>query len=229
MRKKITLKAQAYNEIKEKIIKCEYKPGANLNEDMLIEALKIGRTPIRDALSRLEQEGLIEIFSKKGIRVSPLTANNINMLFEIRLMYEPYVIRNKGNLLSPKELHDFYDAFTNKEKAEIEHYDAEYFYRLDSDFHNFIMHASSNTYMHKSYDLIQTQSERFRYMTGEMNINRINSSTKEHCDILEACLLQDWDLAAQKMIDHLNESKKATFRIYFENIEGIESYLDFTK
>ena len=63
--KKINLKTQAYITIKQKIATCEYAPGTFLSEELLVEELKISRTPIRDALGRLEQEGLLEIRPKK--------------------------------------------------------------------------------------------------------------------------------------------------------------------
>ena len=56
---KKSLKVQAYNNIKEKILNCEFSPGMHLNEAVLCETFHVSRTPIRDALSRLEQEGLV--------------------------------------------------------------------------------------------------------------------------------------------------------------------------
>ena len=62
---KTNLKTLAYNSIKQKIITCEYAPGTYLSEELITDQLKISRTPVRDALSRLEQEGLLEIRPKK--------------------------------------------------------------------------------------------------------------------------------------------------------------------
>lgn len=78
--KKETLKQHAYNIIKDKIINCEYAPSALLNEEMLKEDVQASRTPIRDALGRLEQEGLVTILPKKGIMVAPLTIREIDPL-----------------------------------------------------------------------------------------------------------------------------------------------------
>lgn len=77
---KTNLKTLAYNTIKQKIVTCEYAPGTFLNEEILTDELKISRTPIRDALSRLEQEGLIEIKPKKGITVTALSIKDVNMI-----------------------------------------------------------------------------------------------------------------------------------------------------
>ena len=97
---KINLKTQAYNTIRQKIVTCEYAPGTFLNEELLTSELGLSRTPIRDALSRLEQEGLIEIKPKKGILVMPLSINTISMIFEVRQLYEPYILLNYGTSLS---------------------------------------------------------------------------------------------------------------------------------
>ena len=62
---KMNLKTQAYNTIRQKIVTCEYAPGTFLNEELLTTELGLSRTPVRDALSRLEQEGLIENKTQK--------------------------------------------------------------------------------------------------------------------------------------------------------------------
>ena len=85
---KTNLKTLAYHHIRQKIITCEYAPGAFLNEEMLTEDMNLSRTPVRDALSRLEQEGLIQIRSKRGIMVTPLSVREINMIYEMRLLYD---------------------------------------------------------------------------------------------------------------------------------------------
>ena len=109
---KMNLKTQAYNTIRQKIVTCEYAPGTFLNEELLTTELGLSRTPVRDALSRLEQEGLIEIKPKKGIIVMPLSINTINMIFEVRQLYEPYILLNYGNALSVERLKDFYNIFS---------------------------------------------------------------------------------------------------------------------
>ena len=84
-----------------------------LNEEQLTTELSLSRTPVRDALGRLEQEGLLEIRPKCGILVRPLTLNDIDMIFEVRMMYEPYVLTHYGANLSVSALNEFYDIFKN--------------------------------------------------------------------------------------------------------------------
>ena len=200
---KMNLKTQAYNTIRQKIVTCEYAPGTFLNEELLTTELGLSRTPVRDALSRLEQEGLIEIKPKKGIIVMPLSINTINMIFEVRQLYEPYILLNYGNALSVERLKDFYNIFSSSKTNHNCYNNNDYFYELD---------------IHQNYNMIQTQAERFRYMTGNISEKRLDDTFQEHLDIIRACLRNDWKEAAEQMTVHLEESKKATFQLIFNSI-----------
>ena len=96
---KLSLKLQAYQYLKTKILNCEYRPNEFLNEQKLCAEMgNISRTPMRDALGRLEQEGLITILPKKGLMVSGITEDDVHSMFEMRLLVEPYALRTYGNL-----------------------------------------------------------------------------------------------------------------------------------
>ena len=76
---KPSLKLQAYQYLKTKILNCEYRPNEFLNEQKLCAEMgNISRTPMRDALGRLEQEGLITILPKKGLMVSGITEEDVH-------------------------------------------------------------------------------------------------------------------------------------------------------
>ena len=217
---KTNLKTLAYNKIRQKIVTCEYAPGTFLNEEILTEALGLSRTPIRDALSRLEQEGLIEIRPKRGIIVKSLTVSDVNMIFEVRNLYEPYILKNYGSLLPVERLHGFYDIFLHTDSNSECFKNNDYFYELDSDFHLMIVRSCPNVYIQNNYSLILTQNARFRYMTGNVSNNRLEDTFKEHLDIIRPCLQKNWDEAAEKMLYHLEESKKSTFQLIFDGMDN---------
>ena len=217
---KTNLKTLAYNTIKQKIVTCEYAPGTFLNEEILTDELKISRTPIRDALSRLEQEGLIEIKPKKGITVTALSIKDVNMIFEIRKLYEPYILKNYGSFLDEDKLNEFYHIFSHKDANSECFQNNNYFYDLDSSFHQMIVDACPNVYLRQNYALIQTQSERFRFMTGNISNNRLEDTFREHIDIIIPCLQKDWDPAVEKLLYHLDESKRSTFKLVFDSIDS---------
>ncbi|MGL5437688.1 MAG: GntR family transcriptional regulator [Lachnospiraceae bacterium] len=217
---KTNLKTLAYKSIKDKIVRCEYAPGSDINEELLTEDLKISRTPIRDALSRLEQEGLVKIRSKKGITVTPVSVREINMIFELRNLYEPHILMNYGLHINEEKLNEFYTIFTQKNKDSKCFKDNDYYYELDSAFHLLIVSACPNIYMKEDYNLIQTQSERFRFMTGNKSNNRLEDTFKEHIDIIIPCLEKNWEAATEKLRYHLDESKKASFQLVFETLDN---------
>lgn len=205
--KKESLKLQAYNIIKEKIVRCEYTPGMMLSEERLQEDVHASRTPIRDALSRLEQDGLIQIMPKKGIMVSMLSIGEINKIFEVRMLFEPYVLRNYGYLLDDEQLMSFYTRF----EAMIVNGDSNHFYEIDDEFHMALMGVLPNHYLFTTYDRIHNQNLRFRVLTGRESIRRLEATHNEHLAIVRACLKKEWDEAALAMEHHLLLSKNATF------------------
>lgn len=205
--KKESLKLQAYNIIKEKIVNCEYAPGTLLNEEVLREEIDASRTPIRDALSRLEQEGLLTIIPKKGVMVSGLSITDINMIFEVRILFEPYALKNYGSTIPDETILQFYNQLSIPHEA----YADLNFFTMDDEFHNTIISALPNRFLRQTYELIRTQNLRFRVMTGQCSQSRLQETMTEHLDIIKACIRKDWDAAAECMRTHLIASKNATF------------------
>ena len=127
--------------IKEKIINCEFAPGAVYNEEYLCEEVNTSRTPVRDALGRLEQEGLIKIMPKRGIVVSPLTLKDVRMVYEMRLLLEPYSLRQYGDALGEPEILRYHRFFSLPDIS------GRQFFQADDDFHMWIMEAADNIYL----------------------------------------------------------------------------------
>lgn len=211
------MKTTAYNSIRQKIISCEYAPGMYLNEEVVAKDLGLSRTPIRDALGRLEQEGLLEVKSKKGISVAPFTVNTINMIFEVRLMYEPYFILNYGNLIPREHLERLYAIFINSPSVRIGSKGNPYFFEIDNEFHQMIVDACPNIYLRKSYDTISAQNERLRRLTGTVSAKRAEETTIEHLAVLRPCFEDDWKTAAEKLTYHLEQSKRVSFETLINN------------
>lgn len=206
-----SLKAQAYNVLKEKITKCSYAPGCQLNEELLQNELGMSRTPIRDALSRLEQEGLVTIRSKKGITVTALSLKELNMTFELRQLLEEYALRTYGDLLLEDDLLAYYRIFSTSENLSEQQY-----YEHDDAFHELLMSVVPNIYIARSYEQIINQNSRFRIVSGHRTAQRLASTSEEHLAILVACLKKDWVEAARAMRVHLTASKDAAFDLLLE-------------
>lgn len=201
--KKVSLKHQIYDEIKKKIITCEYLPGMQLNEDMLCQQFGLSRTPVRDALSRLEQEGLVNIHAKRGLQINPVSISSVNELFEVRMRIEPYAVRTYGS----KQKDEVYAEYIRKFSITVPDDEKEVFYALDNEFHHSFIKSSNNRYLEMIYGITQDQSARFRILSDMFG--RLQQTQEEHYRIAACCLRRDWNAAANQMREHLEVSKKA--------------------
>ena len=204
-----TLKHRAYNVIKEKIIYCEYAPETVISEELIQKEFSASRTPIRDALSRLEQEGLVKILPKKGIYIPNITLDEINMLYEARYLIEPYSILHYGNRI-PKETYlDYFRKYETYLKLPSEgNYSFE---EMDDNFHRMFIDASENSYFLNLYTTIESQIRRTRVLTGKTQKERLKTTVEEHIQIVKATLKGNWNDAADALQYHLSQSKDIIF------------------
>lgn len=205
---KKSLQKTAYLAIRGKIINCEYPSGSMLNEEMLREELNMSRTPVREAISRLEQEGLVAVKPKKGILVLPLSLEDINNIFEIRKIFETYSLLNYGRIISDGQYYQIYDRLQAPYSGE----DINAFFDLDDDFHDLIMSPVTNKYILQTCKTIQAQNRRLRVLTGMMNDLRMEETRQEHIEIISLCLEHNWEKAAETLAAHLMNAKKAAFQ-----------------
>lgn len=212
---KLSLKQIAYNSIKEKILKCEYMPNSFLNEDLLCEEFKVSRTPIRDALSRLEQEHLIKILPKKGFFVAPLSIGEINLTFETRTLLETYAIRNHCTNLNSDTIDSLYENI-KKAKECIEINDQGELFRLDDEFHRIILDQCNNYYLIDTYSRVHNQNCRLRVLSGLHDDKRLHSTIDEHIEILSFLAKGDLASAEEAMRIHLNNAKNSSFQAFLD-------------
>lgn len=208
----ITLKKKAYNIIKENIITCKYAPGELLNETQLMEEVGASRTPIREALSKLEQEKLVKIFSKKGIMVSELTMKEIGDVYQVRLTLEPEMIRLFGNSIPIEKLEECRNILLSYD-PKMDVVEKNY---LDDLIHRLIIDNCPNSYMNEWMTLIYGQNQRLRIITGQLN-HRMEKNTTEHREITEAMLRSDFIGAAELMYEHLDQGRKSTFDFFLKS------------
>lgn len=208
---KVDLKQKAYFFIKEKIIKGNYKPGEDISEEELQNEMGISRTPVREALMRLETESLISIFPRKGIFVSNITPKMIKNVFQIRKMIEPQVIRIVGKNISKEWLYQikekFNATFDDLSKEEL----ASYYVNLDKEFHSYLINACDNQYLVHVMNNIFDQNQRMRYQT--YNFDERDIATKsEHIMIVDALIEDDIEKAESLMIEHIQNAQEVSLK-----------------
>lgn len=204
--KQETLKDKAYHYIKSRILSCEYLPGTFLDEKKLIEEIKSSRTPIREALNKIEQENLIKIIPKKGVMITELSLKNILDIYQLREIIEPAAILKYGNLYPKDTLENFRDIFASHISNSPE------FYNADDDFHYFIIEPFKNAYINNIMEEIRTQSKRLRIVTGR--IREYDLTSKEHIRIIDHILNEQYDSASVKMKEHIALARNNAIEYY---------------
>lgn len=213
--KKQSLKQKAYIDIKNKILNCEYIPNSFLNEDLLCEEFNVSRTPIRDALSRLEQENLITIVPKKGFFVAPLSIGEINLTFETRTLLEIYTIKNFCSNLHSDILDSLYNNI-KKSKDALDNKNQEELFKLDDEFHKIIFEQCKNYYLLDTYERVNNQNQRLRVLSGRHDDKRLFYTIDEHIEILNYLAVGDINSAEISMKKHLNNSKASCFQAFLD-------------
>ena len=208
---KINLKQRAYETIKSKILNCEYIPNQLLNEQLLCRELgSVSRTPVRDAVGRLEQEGLLSILPKKGILVAPINFNEINLIFEVRLLLEPYAVLHYGDEISGKEWLNFQQIMNKMSKEKQSN---QLSYDADNIFHSRIIGATKNRYIINAFQDTQNTNCRIRVLSGNAITARVEETIHEHNEIISAALEQDWSKAAEALTTHLKHARTAAYKL----------------
>jgi DNA-binding GntR family transcriptional regulator len=202
--KRDTLKDKAYLLIKQRIIDCTYPPDSFLVESELMEQVGASRTPIREALNKLEQENLVRILPKRGVMVSGISLSALHELYEVRLLVEPYVIEHYGRRI-PKEKLTAQLARTNASAALPT---GVQFHAVDNDLHQMLLEAGGNVYLKGMMDNIYAENSRIRMFSGMRIEDRRTETLAEHTEILQKMLAEDFKGAAQAMRVHLENSKE---------------------
>ncbi|GKT17946.1 GntR family transcriptional regulator [Acidovorax sp. SUPP2522] len=204
------LREQAYADIKRRIIACELAPGAQINEGALGTLLGLGRTPIHQALHRLEMEGLVTILPRKGIVVAPLSLDEVLDMIEVRACNETLCVRLAAERVRPAELAAMRHLL-DEAPALLAAHDVPALMALDLRFHSAISAAARNTVLADLLRRLHEQQARFWFLT----LSEAGHSVRihdEHQDILAALERHDPDAGAAAMQRHIDDFRRAITR-----------------
>ena len=193
--KTISLADQVFEHLERDILSGKYSRGEILTESRLSTELGVSRTPIREALRRLEQEHLIEE-TGKGSLVIGITEKDLEDIYLIRIQLEGMVAalaaknsNNKEKLDRLKEALDLQEFYLNKKDADqIKH--------MDNRFHNMLYELSGSMVFYDTLLPLHKKVQKYRKASVESN-SRALESVEEHRKIYEAVARGDCDLAAK--------------------------------
>lgn len=214
MSKKESLQEQAYRTIKKAIINGDYQPGEKLRESKLAEQLGISRTPIREALRKLEREGLVTYTPSVGAQVQGLKKESIIELYECRAALEALAAKKAAKTITSEQLGLLEESMMLA---------SQYYQRGDlgktveknSLFHDTILQASQSPLLIQLMDQIQVQIVRFRQMTSVYGFRP--SFVEEHEDIYQALVKRDGEKAEMLMKVHVEKDLETILERLREN------------
>ncbi len=196
-----TLKERAYGHIRHKLKMCEYMPGEAINEGKIMEETGIGRTPVREAILSLKEEGLIEIRPRRGTFAAPITEFQINESYQIRRLLEPAAAVKYKQQFDKSALLDYDSLFEHLDTSDDEKY-----YDLDIRFHQSIINATGNPMLMAFYEKVMFTQYRIGIYNSVRGMARKENYYSEHHDIIRALLEEEDKRIEEACIRHISRS-----------------------
>lgn len=204
--KSVSLADCVFEKLENDILSGKYAYGELLTEVRLSEELQVSRTPVREAIRRLEQENIL-LVTGKGIVVQGITKEDIRDILEVRLRIEGIAARyaaqrmdeqQKTALQEAVELQDFY----------VSRADSEHVQWQDHEFHELIYAGSGSITLQSTLVPLHRKAQKYRRASVE-NKARAAQSVEEHRLICEAIEAGDAKLAEERMVAHIENARKS--------------------
>ncbi len=201
-----SIKDHVYEELRRRIICCEIAPGSIIDERALVEEFNVSRTPVREALSVLAQEELVIIYPRRAIMATPITIQDVDNVFEVRELLEPYIVRTFAGRLDRHELLRLAKSIT---KAD----DPITMAKKDDEFHNYLISSCTNPVLASMLRSVCAQTQRMRIAMGCQE-QRADETIAEHLAIAHSILDSDGTQAEIAMRQHLNHARLTVLGYY---------------
>ena len=206
----LPLRDVVFNTLRKAILTGELKPGERLMEIHLANRLGVSRTPIREAIRKLELEGLVIMIPRRGAEVAQITEKSLKDVLEVRRALDALCVELACDRISAEETEQLKDACEEFERA-TETEDTVVIAKADVELHDIIVHATGNQ---RLIQLINNLSEqmyryRFEYIKDE---ERHDNLIREHRMIYESIAKRDKKRAAEAAKLHIDNQEKSIIR-----------------
>ena len=203
LERRVRLSDQAYDALRRMIMRGALAPGARLSEPDLTDQLGIGRTPLREALLLLAQEGLIHVLPQSGSFVSPIDLDRVREAQFIREHLECGIIRQVAGCVDRRGLGDIRRLLEQQEEAH-EDSDPDRFYDLDEDLHATFCRIAGRSGVWRLIHQSKVHMDRVRQLSLPI-ADQIPRLIGQHRSILDALGQHDPDRAETALRVHLRE------------------------
>ena len=204
---------EAYLRIRERIVSLDMRPGSVVNESRLREELKIGRTPIREALQRLARENLVRSIPHRGTFVTDVNITDLARITEVRVVLESHAARLAAERLSTADRDTFTRLLERLEEGPT--LDQRQLMRLDQQIHREIYRAARNPFLEATLERYFNLSLRLWYLVLDRQ-EGLREAVNEHAALLRAILAGDGMAADESMRRHVTGFEREIRKVLVE-------------
>lgn len=200
----------AYMRIKDALQHAGLEPGDPLSEPQLSKMLGISRTPVREALQQLAQEGLVQVIPGRAVTVASRSVQDVLDVVHMRSLLEPELARLAAESATETHLKTFSDTMNDMEAAlRNDNYNA--WSKADVIFHDTMSKACPNPLLGETVVMLRNRVHHLAKTDSRRNPARLEACTVEHRRIVDALLARDGKAAEEAMRDHLNILRESMF------------------
>jgi len=204
------LRDLVYERIKSGIKAGKFAANERLVEESLASELGVSRTPVREAISRLEHEGLVVKVPQKGAIVRRTTKEEIEEIFGLRAVLESYAASLATKKMSDAVMTRLHGMIDKSERALANGNIREYI-QLNTKFHDLLYRASESAKLYQMINLLRDALYEYRVMLLEME-NMPQMSLRDHKDMFEAMLRKDAQEVERLVREHILRGKETVLR-----------------
>ncbi len=214
-KKGTSLADKAFAEIKDKILKLYFLPGQYLNEGALCALLDVGRTPVHQALQRLQHEGLVEIMPRKGVIVQPGSISEILKILDSRATVEADLARHAAANATPGDAAELM-ALARVDDENGRNADLDAFIAADRGFHRKFAEMAENPVLSEFAQNLHERSIRYWYL-HLWQTRDDNATISQHSAIAQAIADRDGEAAASAVRAHVDSLRTRLMRVQEAN------------
>lgn len=198
---------QAYNGIVDMIVTGNLRPGERTSINLLAERLNLGRTPIKEAITRLETEGVLTVAGRSGTTVRQVDADLTQQLFALRRTLEDFAAEEAVHHVLPSDIEKLKSILSELQVSSLEGSKsgktAADFVRANVAFHAAIIDIARNSFLSRFYSQLQLQVQLIAYLSFRGPDQKVaKERQKEHENIVNALARRDAELLKQRLREH---------------------------
>lgn len=205
------LRELVFEALREAILKGQLAPGERLMEIQLAEELGVSRTPVREAIRKLELEGLVLMVPRKGAYVASFSMKDVVEVFEIRAALEGLAAALAAERITDQELEELERQLVKSSEL-INLADLEGMVEVDTGFHQILYQSSRNQRLAQIINNLREQIQRFR-QTSLSYPGRMKDALGEHREIVDAISARDPELARKLAQDHIENAENSMMQV----------------